>query len=278
MKDLKGKNVVITGAACGIGKLMAENFAAQGASLALIDISKEGLAGVEDELSKKGARVLAITCDISDAAKVSDAVDKVRKELGPVDVMVNNAGIVVGKTFVDLTLDEMKRTMNVNFWGHIHFTKALIDEMMERDSGVIVNVASSGGLLGMPTLSDYGASKFAEVGFSEALRRELKNARCRGVTVTCVCPYTIDTGMFKGFRAFRLSPLLKPEKVAKRIVKAVKKRQPYVRMPVHSIHSMIILKALLPTGVFDRILTLAGGSRAMESFTGRKGGETHVKN
>ncbi len=270
MKDLKGKKVVITGAANGIGKLMAGLFAKEGADLALLDVSPKALEQTARELSGGTNKVISLVCDISSRNNVAEAVTQIKKELGSVDVMVNNAGIIKGKTFFDLTLDEMEQTMAVNYWGHVYFTKAFIDDMMEKNEGVIVNIASSGGLLGMPTMTDYGASKFAEVGFSEALRRELKIAGCKGVTVTCVCPYTIDTGMFKGFKAFRLSPLLKPDKVAKKIVKGVKKRKPYIKMPAHSIYSMIIMKALLPTRFFDFILSLAGGDRAMNDFTGRE--------
>ncbi len=159
--------------------------------------------------------------------------------------------------------------MNINYWGHIYFTKALIGDMVARNSGVIVNVASSSGLLGMPILSDYCASKFAEVGFSESLRRELKKFKYTGVKVTCVCPYIIDTGLFKGFKPLAMNPVIKAEDAARAIVKGFKKGKPYVILPPLSIYGMMMLK-LLPTSIFDWMLSISGGSAAMDSFTGRK--------
>ncbi len=269
MKNLTGKNVIITGAGSGIGRIMARLFAAEGAQLALVDISGDALDSVKREITSGGGTAETWTCDISDREMVGATAEKIRARFSRIDVLVNNAGIVVGKKFIDLSLDEIERTMSVNFFGHIYFTKAFINDMIGRDDGVIVNVASSGGLLGMTGLSDYCASKFAEVGISESLRRELKLAGARGVTVTCVCPYIIDTGMFKGFTAFRLNPFIKPEKAAKKIVAAVKKRKPYVRMPALSVYGMTVLKVFLPTRLFDWILGLAGGYRAMETFEGR---------
>jgi len=269
MKNLEGKNVLITGAGSGIGRLMSHYVADERANTALIDINGAAVAKTVEEVKSRNVKAVGYVCDISNREAVLDVVAKIKQDFGPIDVLINNAGTVVGKSFFDLTLDEMQRTMNINYWGHIYFTKALIDDMVARNSGAIVNVASSSGLLGMPVLSDYAASKFAEVGFSESLRRELKKFKYTGVKVTCVCPYIIDTGLFKGFKPMVMSPFIKPEAAARAIVEGFKKGKPYVMLPPLSIYSSMVLN-LLPTPIFDWILSMSGGSVAMDSFTGRK--------
>ena len=268
MKDLRGKTVLVTGAASGIGRLMSLYFADEGANLAIVDINEKQLADVCGEVESRGVKCLPVVCDITGQDRVKKTVGKVTKELGNVDVLVNNAGIVSGKKFIDLSVEEMRRTMEVNYWGHVYFTRLVLPGMMERNEGNIVNIASSAGLLGMPVLSDYSASKFADVGTSEALRRELKNDGYKNIYITCVCPYIIDTGMFEGFKPFLLNPFVKSEKAARAIVKAVKKNKPYVYLPYGSIKMMTVLK-LMPARIFDYILNVAGAGRAMESFKGR---------
>ncbi len=269
MKILAGKNILITGAGSGIGRLMAHYVADERANTALIDINGAAVAKTLEEVKSRNVKAIGYVCDISNRESVMDTLSKIKADFGPIDVLINNAGTVIGKSFFDLTIDEMQRTMNINYWGHMYFTKALIGEMIARNSGAIVNVASSSGLIGMPILSDYCASKFAEVGFSEALRRELKKFKHTGVKVTCVCPYVIDTGLFKGFKPLAMNPVIKAEDAARAIIKGLKKGKPYVMLPPLSIYGSRILK-LLPSPIFDFMLSISGGSVAMDSFTGRK--------
>jgi all-trans-retinol dehydrogenase (NAD+) len=269
MMNLTDKNVLITGAGSGIGRLMAHYVADEGANTAIIDIQAAALAKTTQEVKQRNVKAAGYVCDISNGEAVRDVVARIKQDFGPIDVLINNAGTVVGKSFFDLTLEEMQRTMSINYWGHIYFTKAIIGDMAARNDGAIVNVASSSGLIGMPILSDYAASKFAEVGFSESLRRELKKFNYTGVTVTCVCPYIIDTGLFKGFKPMAMSPFIKPENAAHAIVKGFKKGKPYVMLPPLSIYSSLMLK-LLPTQLFDWILKMSGAEKAMDCFEGRK--------
>ena len=270
MKNLAGKNVLITGAGSGIGRLMSHYVADEHANTALIDINGAAVANTVEEIKRRNVKAVGYVCDISNRDAVMDVVAKIKQDFGPIDVLINNAGTVIGKSFFDLTLDEMQRTMNINYWGHIYFTKAIIGDMVARNNGAIVNVASSSGLIGMPILSDYCASKFAEVGFSESLRRELKKFKYTGVKVTCVCPYIIDTGLFKGFKPMVMNPFIKAEDAARAIVEGFKKGKPYVMLPPLSIYGSMVLK-LLPTPIFDWMLSSSGGSVAMDSFTGRNG-------
>jgi all-trans-retinol dehydrogenase (NAD+) len=271
MKSFKNKHALVTGAGSGIGRLMALGLAREGAFLALVDVNKPALAAVEAEVHAAGAKAFTYACDISDRATVAKTCGMVRRDLGHLDILINNAGTVVGKSFLDLSVEEMERTMQINYWGHTYFTKQFLGEMLERPEANIVNVASSSGLLGMPMLTDYAASKFAEVGFSEALRRELRKFGKKNLTVTVVCPYTIDTGMFRGFKPMLMSPLLKPEYAASAILKGVRKNKPYVMLPPLSIRSSMFMK-LFPVKFFDWMLAATGGERAMDHFVGRKKG------
>ncbi len=269
MQSLAGKTVLITGAGCGIGKLMAREAAAEKANLVLIDINAANLEAVAAELQPFSGQVAAFTCDISDQEMVAGVSESIEEQFGSIDVLINNAGIVVGKSFLDLSLEEMQRTMDVNFWGHVYFTRQFLPGMVAKGRGNIVNIASSAGMLGMVNLSDYCASKFADVGFSEALRRELKSNGHGNITVTCVCPYVIATGMFKGFKPLMFNPILKPEQVAGAVMTAIRKDKPYVIMPFVMIQLVSLLKVIIPTGLFDWILQVTGGSRAMSAFKGR---------
>jgi len=269
MQSLAGKTILITGAGCGIGRLMALEAAAENANVALIDINPENLAAIAKELQQFSGRVAVFACDIADREAVASVSRTINEQFGHVDVLINNAGIVIGKSFADLTLDEMQRTMDVNYWGHVYFTHQFLPGMIARRRGNIVNIASSSGMLGMVNLSDYCASKFADVGFSESLRRELKSSGHNGITITCVCPYVIDTGMFKGFKALLFNPVLKPEQVAGAVMTAIRKNKPYVIQPFFMILVTRLLKVILPTGLFDWILHVTGGSRAMTAFKGR---------
>ena len=269
MKPLNGRNVLITGSGSGIGRLMAHHFADERANVAVVDINAKSLEAVEAEVRERMVHTASYQCDITDQKGVSRVAVQFRKDFGPIDVLVNNAGTVIGKSFCDLTIEEMRRTMEINYWGHVYFTKEFLPDMLSRKSGALVHVASSSGLLGMPLLSDYAASKFAEVGFTESHRRELKKSGYQDISVTVVCPYYINTGMFKGSKPLLFNPFLEPGHVAKKIVAAVKQGKPLVLLPPVNMYSTMLLK-LLPAGIFDTILKLSGGMDSMDSFVGRK--------
>ncbi|MFP4475604.1 MAG: SDR family oxidoreductase [Desulfatibacillaceae bacterium] len=275
MKDLSGKLVLITGAASGIGKRMAELFGEEGARLALWDIDEARVREVARTLNARGARTRAYACDVSSREAVYETAAKVKKDLGQVDVLVNNAGIVTGRPFLECTDEQLERTIGVNLMAHFWTAKAFLPDMVAKNRGHIVTIASSAGWLGVNRCADYCASKFGNVGFDEALRMELRGQGATGVKTTCVCPYFIDTGMFEGVKTGfgKLLPILKEDDVSRKIVAAVKKDKPMLRLPW--MVSTIPLFRLLPTRVMDAAADFLGVSKAMSEFQGRHGGAGH---
>jgi all-trans-retinol dehydrogenase (NAD+) len=270
MTDVVGKRTLITGAASGIGKLLAWRLADAGARLVLWDIDAPGLGELETDLVAAGHEVDIYTCDLTSRDKIAAVAARTLADGGPIDILVNNAGIVSGKTLLDISEQEIERTFQVNTLALFWTVRAFLPAMMERDSGHIVTVASAAGLAGTAKLTDYCSSKFAAVGFDESLRLELKKQGSNVVT-TVVCPFYINTGMFDGVktRFSWLLPILKPEVVVQRIVKAIQKDRRRLIMPWFIYTGWPI--RLLPVSWFDALMAFFGVSHSMDDFRGGSG-------
>jgi all-trans-retinol dehydrogenase (NAD+) len=269
MTALHNKHVLVTGGASGIGRLVALGSARVGASVTIWDLDAQGAEKVALEATEAGAASAhAFACDVSDRAQVYARADEVRAAAGDVDVLVNNAGIVSGRPLLELPDEKIERTFAVNTLALFWTTKAFLPAMVARGSGHVVTVASAAGLMGSARETDYAASKFAAVGFNEALRMELRRG-ATGVRTTVVCPYYVDTGMFAGAttRFPVLLPILKEQDVADRILRAVRKNEPQVQMPwmVRTLPAM----RMLPVWAFDQLVDFFGLNNAMDAFTGR---------
>lgn len=264
MRSLVGKNIVITGGAAGIGREMAIAFAGEKANVAILDVNEKMLDETVDQLQRRGVEIKGYGCDVSVPQRVEQMAGQVLTDFKVVDVLVNNAGIVVGKPAAEVTYDELRRVVDVNLLGVMWTTRQFIGGMMQRNHGHIVNIASASGLLAVPRLSDYCATKFAVVGYSDTLRMEMKKFGCPGVKVSCICPSVIDTGMFKGFTPPLLNPMLKSRDVARQVVRTVKLERDYLKIPF--IVKMIPLLKLLPPSWVDRLVALTGTDRAMDDF------------
>jgi all-trans-retinol dehydrogenase (NAD+) len=210
-----------------------------------------------------------MVCDVSDRAVVARQAKALVKKLGPVDILINNAGIVSGKKLLEIQEEKIVQTINVNVLSLFWTTRAFLPSMLERNSGHIVTIASAAGLIGVKGLSDYCAGKFAAVGFDESLRMELRKVKSSVVT-TVVCPYFIDTGMFKGVKTRfpLLLPILSGGAAAKRIVKAVLKNKRRLIMP-RFVYATLLVR-MLPPGLTDFLADFFGISNAMDDFTGRE--------
>ena len=270
--NLRGTRILVTGGARGMGLAIAKGAAARGALAVLWDRDAEALRAAEAEVAGAGAEpAFGQAVDVADREAVDAAAARLTTERGPVDILVNNAGVVSGKRFTDLSPEEVERTLAVNAASLFWTTRAFLPAMIRRGRGRIVTMASAGGLIGVPGLSDYCASKFAAVGFHESLRAELRRA-APGVGATLVCPFFVNTGMFAGVRTRfpRLLPILEPEAVAEAALRAMERERALVIRP-RFVHSLKLLR-LLPAGWLDPIAAFFGIHAAMDTFAGRPAG------
>ncbi|NXF73232.1 RDHE2 dehydrogenase, partial [Sclerurus mexicanus] len=270
-KNVSGEIVLITGAASGIGRLLSLKFGKLGATLVLWDINQEGLKETVRLARENGAaRVHCYICDCSKRQDIYRVADQVKKEVGDVSILVNNAGIVTGKNFIYSPDSLVEKTMEVNTMAHFWTYKAFLPAMIACNHGHLVSIASSAGLCGVSRLSDYCASKFAAVGFAESIDVEMRTLGKNGVKTTIVCPYTINTGMFDGVKNKwpRLLPMLDPEYVAEKIVTAVQRNQEMLLIP-RILYFMFVLKAILPWKATVLLLDYFGVLHLMDTFKGR---------
>jgi all-trans-retinol dehydrogenase (NAD+) len=269
MTALHNKHVLVTGGASGIGRLIVLGCARVGASVTIWDLDAEGAERVALEASETGASSAhAFACDVSDREQVYARAGETRQAAGDVDVLVNNAGIVSGRPLLELPDERIERTFAVNTLALFWTTKAFLPAMKARGSGHVVTVASAAGLIGTARETDYAASKFAAVGFNEALRQELRRS-ARGVRTTVVCPFYIDTGMFQGVKTRfpLLLPVLREQQVADRVLRAIRRNTPQVQMP-WMVQTLPMMR-LLPVWAFDELADFFGLNSAMDAFTGR---------
>lgn len=234
MVELEGKVVVITGAASGIGLATARRFARLGARLHLVDIDEPGLEDAKWEVEQRGLRATSHLVDCREAEAVERLAEAVYDEPeARVDVLHNNAGVCCGGAVEEMSLDDWHWTMGINFWGVLHGIHAFLPKMIAQGGGGhIINTASMAGLVGLPMVAPYCASKFAVVGLSESLDLELAP---HDIRVTAVCPGSARTKVMESGR-FQLPGDLgerfvdamarwapEPDRVARRVVDAVRR-------------------------------------------------------
>lgn len=273
-KSLEGETMLITGAGSGIGRLFARKFSALGVRVVLWDINASDVEETAKIVRVNGGKAWWYVCDVTEVAKVNETAQRVREEVGDVTMLVNNAGIVTGKYFQDLNEEDFHRTLNVNSLAHVWTLKAFLPNMLERNHGHIVTVASIMGEIVVPGLSDYCMSKFAAVALHESLLREARAQGKDGVHFTLINPYKIDTGMFNGATikksAQLLFPTLKPEFVADKVVEAVQTNRDVVRTPF-IFNMVVVLTKMLPLKANLLLEDFLENEKVMKNFVGRRG-------
>jgi NAD(P)-dependent dehydrogenase (short-subunit alcohol dehydrogenase family) len=244
MDAFRDRVAVITGGGGGIGAAMARAFAARGARLVLADVDEAAAARVATELSSSGAETLVVQTDVTALASVEALAEAAERRFGPVHIVCNNAGVAAFGEIATATHADWLYVMNVNFWGVVHGVETFVPRLRaQRAGGHIVNTASMAGLVGMRWLGVYCASKFAVVGLTEALQRELADD---GIGVSVLCPMIVETAINENSVRQRPSALrnpgeslvppagamvggvIAPEEVARRVVRGIERKDLYI--------------------------------------------------
>jgi len=191
-QSLKGKVAFVTGAARGIGKATAIALAKEGVNVGLLARTEDTLKQVAASLESLGVKVAYATADVSSQAQVEAAIEALTNQLGPADILINNAGIATFGTVLEMDTEEWKNIIDTNVLGTYYVTRAVLPQLIEKNGGDIVNIASTSGLSGAATSSAYSASKFAVIGFSESLAQEVRRNNIR---VTALNPSTVATDL-----------------------------------------------------------------------------------
>jgi NAD(P)-dependent dehydrogenase (short-subunit alcohol dehydrogenase family) len=274
--NFDGKAVLITGGSRGLGLVLARRLGRMGARIAILARDQEELRRARADLRERGTDVLAIQCDVRDSAQVEVAVRAVAAQLGPIDVLINNAGVITVGPMELMTDEDHEEALQTHFWGPLHMTLAVLPEMRRRGRGRIVNISSIGGKVPVPHLLPYCASKFALTALSEGMRAELLKD---GVVVTTVCPGLMRTGsvfhaQFKGqhraefawFAILDSLPLLSmgAERAAGKILRAVRRGRAEITLGLPAkiaakIHGIFPGLWADRMGMVNRVLPAPGG-------------------
>jgi len=239
VKSVSGKVVAITGGARGIGKATARALVGRGARVAIGDLD---LPLAEQTANELGGSVVAFELDVTDRASFGRFLDAAEKELGPVDVLINNAGIMPVGPLVEESDETARIMVDINLHGVLLGTKLALERMQPRRSGHIVNIASQAGKAGLPGGATYCATKHAVVGLSEAVRAE---GRDYGIEVSCVMPAVVNTELAAGLQQTRGVKTLEPEEVADAIVEGIETNRFDVWVP-RSTAGISVVMNLMP--------------------------------
>ena len=267
--NFKDKIVLITGSASGIGKIMTRKVLEKGAKeVVMLDYNLDGINQVKEEFSHFGKPIHTYQVDLSQQDQLLKTIETVKSENPRIDVLINNAGVIVGKYYTDHTVNDINYTMNINTMAVMIMANAFMPDMVKRNEGVICNIASMAGLTSTPKMAAYVASKWAVVGFSETLWLEMKQLK-KDVIINCVMPFYINTGMFDGVKS-KVFPILDPEKVGTKIISNIEKGKFRTPMPV-PYWFIRTAQALMPNKIYDFVMgDIFGIYDSMEDFKGRK--------
>ncbi|NXC41588.1 RDHE2 dehydrogenase, partial [Penelope pileata] len=270
-KNFAGEIVLITGSANGIGRQIALKFAPLEATLVLWDIDEEGNKETCRLAMKNGAKqVFVYYCDCSNREEVYEQAEKVRREVGDVTILINDAGIMHTNKFLDIPDADFEKTLNVNFLSQVWTCKAFLPAMIARNHGHLVSLSSAAGILGTYKIADYSSSKFAIIGMMEAIDSELYHAGKHGIKTTLVCPSFVHTALVRGLQSQSpiLLPVFEPDYVASRILDAIQKEKMYLLMPL-TVY-VFALKVFFPRKLVLLMESYLGIFKAVDTIVGRK--------
>lgn len=276
MIGLKGKKAIVTGGAMGIGRATCRRLVKEGCDVTIWDLSEKDLDNVARELKETGGNVYAYPCDVSDKDRVHELAAQARKDMGQVDILINNAGYVRHGMFWEQPVENAVKQMDVNVNALFYSIHEFLPDMMQRNSGHIVNVSSGVAVTSAPGLAAYTTSKWAVWGLTDVLRLEVMVAGKSGVKFTSVHPGNILTGMFEGFALNALGRFIAPpvkdhDIIAEGIVEKGLKKQRHLVVIPWQIYIGMILRGLLPNFILTRMALMVGLGNCIKNYKGRKG-------
>ena len=221
MKTLRGKNAVLTGGSRGLGPYIARALACEGVNVALTARAAEPLHALAEELRSSGVHATGIPGDITDPAARDTILKQARADLGPIDILINNAGLEWLARYTSLTCDDVSMLIETNFVAPLQLTRSVLPDMLDRGTGHVVTMSSLGGKKGSPYSATYAGTKAGLIEWTAGLREELRGT---GVSASVICPgFVSDAGMFAvyGRRAPKLTGESPPEKVAAAVIRAL---------------------------------------------------------
>jgi len=275
MKSVKGKTVLVTGSAMGMGRMFAARAVAEeAAAVVLWDINEEALNATVEALATSGTAVSGYVVDVSDLDSIREAAAWVRDDVGDVEVLINNAGVVRGNSYFweSDSVRDTKFTIDINTLAPMYVAREFLPAMVNGSAECrLVNLASAAGFTANPRMAAYAGSKWAVIGWSDSVRLELEQAKAKHVKVTTVCPYYVNTGMFDGAKSAPLLPILEPEHVVDEAWKGMCQGSAFVILPRAVVLSEI-MKGIIPIGLRDFIAgNIIGVYHTMDDFKGRAG-------
>lgn len=265
LKTFSGKNIIITGAGSGLGKLLTDRISHFDCQLILLDINQSALLNTLNRFEHRQASFDSYKIDLSSKQEINKLTEEILKKYQRIDILFNNAGIVIGKSILETTQENIEKTFQVNTLAPIFLTKAFLPSMAKNNSGHIINISSASAFTGLPLLADYAASKAALHNFNDSLRLEIAEQNLN-IHTTVIAPFYINTGMFHGVKTkfpFIL-PILNPNDVADKIYDAVISKKSRLILP-WSIYTVFLTK-LFPIKIYDKILKYLGIISSMKSF------------
>lgn len=247
-KSIRGKVAVVTGAGRGIGREIAIGLAKEGARVAVWDVDEDSAFETSSFIKHVGGSATAYKCDVTKTKDVAEVAAQVRRDLGEVEFLVNNAGVLMCKNILDLEEKDIRKTMEVNAISHFWTVKEFLPHMVSKNCGHIVIIASMAAKTGTPLLTDYCASKYAADGFSESLSADLHRMKKTGIRISTVYPMFVNTQLVKDhFNRIemrdRFNPILTPESVASEVISGALRNHRYIYIP-KTMGALAILKLL----------------------------------
>ncbi|RWS31753.1 Short-chain dehydrogenase/reductase family 16C member 6-like protein, partial [Leptotrombidium deliense] len=264
LKDVSNEIVLITGGASGFGRELALKFSELGSKIVIWDINEKFLQETQKMIEERGNKCYSFVCDVTDRNDVYAKAETVKKEVGNVTILVNNAGVVDSKSLLNLNDDFVERTFKVNILSHIWTCKAFLPSMINANKGHIVSIASVLGLQGTSKLDDYCATKSAAIMLMEALYYELNFAGHCNIKLTTVCPYQMDTGMFAGVNSKKVPPL-DPKATAQQTVNAIRADEDFVIFPSY-FKLCYLLKPFLPMKCLFMLMKFLEADAVIDKF------------